>query len=184
MANGAQTIYKFFPSRGVAGGIVNLQPYAIDSYVNEEPYGVMEYGVGVVQGTTDKQIKLPTSGSAAADFLGVTVNNRTTEYNIMGELDIWNKYAVGVMRYGRIYVKVKIASTSTAADGSTVYTYTDVATGDPAYFILEGTGNIGRFTNQAGLESTPDGVAINARFASAQDENGIAQLDILNSFAP
>jgi hypothetical protein len=176
---GAQTTYKFFPSKGVAGGIVNLQPYAIDSYVNEEPYGVMEYGVGVVPGTTDKQIKLPTSSSTAAQFLGVTVNNRTTEYNIMGELDIWNKYAVGVMRYGRIYVKVKVASESGG-----VKTYTNVATGDPAYMIITGSGNIGRFTNQAGLESTPDGVAINARFASAQDENGIAQLDILDSFAP
>ncbi len=176
---GAQTNYKFFPSKGVAGGIVNLQPYAIDSYVNEESYGVMSYGVGVVQGTTDRQIKLPDSGSAATDFLGVTVNNRTTEYNIMGDLAIWNKYAIGVMRYGRIYVKVKIASQSGG-----VNTYTNVATGDPAYLIISETidGNIGRFTNQAGESS--DGVAINARFASAQDENGIAQLDILDSFAP
>lgn len=170
---GAQTTYKFFPSKGVAGGIVNLQPYAIDSYVNEEPYGVMEYGVGVVAGTTDKQIKMPTSASAATDFLGVTVNNRTTEYNIMGELDIWNKYAVGVMRYGRIYVKVK----STAPG-----VFTDVAAGDPAYLVINTSGEIGKFTNAAGKDT--DDVAINARFASAQDENGIAQLDILNTFAP
>jgi ApbE superfamily uncharacterized protein (UPF0280 family) len=55
-----------------------------------------------------------------------------------------------------------------------------VAPGDAAYVCISGTGNIGRFTNASGA----DAVAINARFATVADENGIAELDVLDTFAP
>ena len=83
----AQTRYGYATPIGAAGGIVDLAPYAVDTFLNEEENGVMKFGMGVVQGSKPGvNIALPESGATADKFEGVTTNNRTTEYDMDGHL--------------------------------------------------------------------------------------------------
>lgn len=159
----AQTRYSFSASMGAAGGIVDLAPYAIDTFLNEEESGVMKFGVGVVNGSTPgTNVVLPTSGVTAADFAGVTVNNRTTEYDVEGKINVRKGAAVGVMRYGRIYVRV--AEDVTPAHGDALYLITD---GDEA----------GCFTNVASATA----IAVKGRFISGIDATAnVAQAELFN----
>lgn len=158
----AQTTYNYSTPIGAAGGIVDLAPYAIDTFLNEEETGTLKFGVAVVQGSTPgTHIALPTSDSTAADFEGITTNNRTTEYDVEGELAVRNGASVGVMRYGRIYGRV-------AADVEPAY-------GDAVYVILDGD-EAGYLTN----DSTGT-VAIKARFLGTVDTNAqVAQIELFN----
>ena len=146
----AQIKYGFSTPIGSAGGIVDLAPYAIDTFLNDEENGKLKFGIGVVQGAKPGiGIALPTTGSTAAKFEGVTTNNRTTEYNMDGDLSIRKGASVGVMRYGRV------------VDGVTV------AYGDPLYLITDGE-NAGMFTKTAS-SATPKAIAIKGRFLGAAD---------------
>ena len=85
----AQINYGFSTPIGSAGGIVDLAPYAIDSFLNDEDNGKLKFGIGVVRGEKPGVgIKLPATDSTAAKFEGITTNNRTTEYNMDGDLSI------------------------------------------------------------------------------------------------
>lgn len=158
----AQTRYGFNTPIGAAGGIVDLAPYAIDTFLNEEENGVMKFGVGVVAGSKPgTNIALPVTGKAAADFEGVTTNNRTTEYNVDGSLTVVKGASVGVMKYGRIHVRV--AAGATPEYGDAVYL---VITGDEA----------GYFTNVEGSN-----VAIKGRFISGVDSaSNVASIELYN----
>lgn len=158
----AQTTYKFNSSIAFAGGLVDLAPYEIDTFANEEANGVMKFGMGVVSGTKANQIKKPTSGKKATDFVGVTVNNLTTEYDTYGsDLAIRNKASMGVMRYGRVYARIKSGLT--------------INVGDAVYLIVSGD-NAGCFSN-----SSSDGEAIKARFVSVKDASlNIAAIELFN----
>lgn len=146
----AQITYGFKTAMGEAGGIIDLAPYAIDSFANEAETGVMKFGVGVVKGTAaGQQVNLPGDDSVAADFEGIVVNRRTTEYDMEGKIHIRQNSTVGVMRYGRIYGRVAAGATP--------------AYGDPVYMVKSGE-EAGYFTNVA------DGaIAVNARFLGAVD---------------
>lgn len=134
----AQNRYGYSTPIGSAGGIVDLAPYAIDTFLNEEENGVMKFGLGVVKGSNPGvNIALPTEAATAGDFEGITTNNRTTEYDMDGNLAIRKGVSVGVMRYGRIYGRV--------VDG------VEIAYGDPVYLITSGD-NAGMFTNLAALQ--------------------------------
>lgn len=150
----AQINYGFSTPIGSAGGIVDLAPYAIDSFLNDEDNGKLKFGIGVVRGEKPGVgIKLPATDSTAAKFEGITTNNRTTEYNMDGDLSIRKGASVGVMRYGRIYARV--------ADGVTV------KYGDALYLLTDGE-NAGMFTNAASA-TTPKTVAVKGRFLGAAD---------------
>lgn len=152
----AQLSYNFATPWGAAGGIVDLAPYEIDTFINGEDTGVLGFGMAACVGTTaGVDIKLPASNAAV--FEGVTVNNRSTEYDLEGNIRIVNKAAVGVMRYGRVYVQL--------ASGATP------AFNDPVYFVYSGDDK-GKFT-----DSSSSTVAINARFISGAD-NGIAMIEL------
>ena len=85
----AQNRYGYSTPIGSAGGIVDLAPYAIDTFLNEEENGVMKFGLGVVKGSNPGvNIALPTEAATAGDFEGITTNNRTTEYDMDGNLAI------------------------------------------------------------------------------------------------
>jgi hypothetical protein len=146
----------------MAGGIVDLAPYAIDSFINEEANEVMKFGIGVVAGTVaGTNIKKPASGATAATFEGITTNNLTTEYNLDGKVRILNKAPVGVMRYGRIYAKVATGITT--------------AYGDPLYLVVSGD-EAGYVTN-----SSTGTVALKGRFMGAVDAtNGVAEVELFN----
>lgn len=160
----AQTRYGFSAPAGAAGGIVDLAPYAIDTFLNSEDTGVLKFGVGVVQGANPgSNIALPASGATAAKFEGVTVTNRTTEFDVEGKLAIRNGSAVGVMRYGRVYARVK----------------TDVEPkyGDDLYLVIDGD-DIGYFTNAADSGNT---VAVKGRFMSGKCAGtDVAQIELFN----
>lgn len=157
----AQTAYRFGTPMGAAGGIVDLAPYAIDTFLNEEDTGVMDFGVAVVKGTAPNKIKKAAAGATAAKLVGVTTNNRTTEYDLEGEVYLRKGKAVGVMRYGRIYVRV-VPETVIAID-------------DPAY-VSTAAETAGMFTN-----SSSGTVAIKGRFLSTVDATtGVAMVELFN----
>lgn len=158
----AQLAYRYSTPIGAAGEIVDLAPYAIDTFKNEEENGDMTFGIAVVQGTdVGVQIKKPVSGSTAAVFEGIATNNFTTEYDLDGHIRILKGAPVGVMRYGRIYGRV--------ADGVTP------AYGDPVYFIKTGT-EAGYFTT-----SSSGTVAVKGRFLGSVDAaNRVAEIELFN----
>lgn len=160
----AQTRYGYSTPIGAAGGIVDLAPYAIDTFLNEENNGVLKFGTGVVQGSkAGINVKLPTSAATVAKFEGIVTNNRTTEYDMDGNLFIRKGASVGVMRYGRIYGRV--AAGVTPAYGDSVYLITS---GDEAGF----------FTNAAADAST---IAIKGRFLGGVDTSAqIAVIELFN----
>lgn len=157
----AQTRYGYTTPIGAAGGIVDLAPYAIDTFLNEEETGKLKFGCGVVRGTTPgKNVALPKA--AGNKFEGIVTNNLTTEYDLEGKLSVRNGASVGVMRYGRVYGRV--ATGVTPAYGDPVYL---VATGDEA----------GCFTNAA------DGaIAVKGRFLGTVDTTAqIAEIELFNA---
>ena len=152
----AQTVYKFGTQWGCAGGIFDLVPHAIDTFLNEEENGVMKFGVAVTAGTTaGSQVKLPAASTAVIE--GITVNNRTTEYDLDGNIRIMKGAAMGVMRYGKIYVRLATGATPEF--------------GDPAYVVYSDTEK-GYFT-----DSSSSTIPINARFVSGAD-NGLAVIEL------
>lgn len=167
-----QTTYKFSSPVGSPGGIVDLAPHAIDSFLNAENTGVMKFGVGVVRGTkAGIEVKLPVAASTAAVFEGVVVNNRTTEYDLEGVTHLRKGKALGVMRYGRIYVRVATGATP--------------AYGDQVYMIPGGT-EAGYFTDDADNGETGgskvDYIAIKARFLGGIDSaSGVAEIELFNA---
>ena len=158
----AQTSYGYSTPIGAPGGIVDLAPHAIDTFLNDEENGVMKFGVGVVDGATPgKTVKLPTGESKSTDFAGITTNNRHTEYDLDGKIRITKGRPVGVMRYGRVYGRV--AAGETVAYGDAVYL---VASGDDA----------GCFTN-----SDSGNIAIKARFLGGVDAATlVAPIELFN----
>ena len=157
---GAQNTYTFSTPIGQAGGIYDLAPYAVDSFVNESNNGVVKFGMGVVQGTAaGKQVKVPVSGSSAAVFEGIVTNRRTSENALEGGVSLKKGVAIGVMRYGRIYGLLATGVTPTY--GAAVYM---VKSGDDA----------GCFTT-----SSDGTIAIKGRFLSVAS-NGIALIELFN----
>ncbi len=160
----AQTSYNFKTVAGAAGGIVDLAPNKIDTFINKENTGDMKFGYGVIR-DSGNVCKFPVSGTTGDKFLGVTVNNRTTEFDLEGNTYIRNKAAIGVMRYGSIYAKT--------ATGLTI------AAGDSLYLIISGN-DAGKFTNASG----DNAIAVNGVFDGAADSQSIAPITLFNSAAP
>lgn len=155
----AQTRYGYSTPMGAAGGIVDLAPYVIDTFLNEEESGDMKFGFGVVQGTKPGvNVKKPAEDTDV--FEGITVNNRTTEYDLEGKIHIRKSAAIGVMRYGRVYGRI-------AENANPQY-------GEPVYLITTGE-EAGCFTNEK------SGIAIKARFLSGVDKSTkVAMIELFN----
>lgn len=157
----AQTSYNFKTPCGVAGGLFDLSDSVIDSRLNAENDGVMLLGLGVVKGSTDAQVKIPTSASVAADFCGVTVNGFTNELGMNGSLTLRNLATVGILRKGRIWCRCLASLT--------------VAVGDPVYLVTDGD-NAGCFTNALGANT---GVELKGcYFAGAKGSSDLYPIDI------
>lgn len=157
----AQTRYGYATPIGAPGGIVDLAPYCIDTYLNEEENGVLKFGMGLVQGSKPgTNVALPAAGATSDKFEGIATNNRTTEYDLDGRAFIRKGAGVGVMRYGRIYVRVK---TGDAPEY-----------GDPLHLIINGE-EVGCFTS---TEDSGNTIAVNGRFIGGVD-NGVAPVDLM-----
>ena len=161
-----QLNYNYNTPIGAAGGIVDLAPHYIRSFINEAANGAMLFGMGVTDGTlAGKGVKVPATTDTAVKFEGIVTNRRTTELNLEGGLTLRNKCALGVMQYGTIYGLV--ANNVTVAYGDAVYLITS---GDEA----------GYFTNAAaGQEATFTTVAVKGRFLS-EVSDGIAIIELFN----
>lgn len=152
-----QTTYGSVTPKGVAGGIFDMYYYQIDSRVNEEDSGKLRCGVGVVAGTIPgSNIKLPTTGKKAADFEGVVVNGFTNQHDLEGHVTVAGNASVGVMRKGRIWVRVK-------SDAQPKY-------GDALHLIVEEGADAGLFATEGGEE-------IAGRFLGPVN-NGIAPAEL------
>ena len=127
----AQKTYSYKTGYGVAGGLVDLTEHVIDTRNNES--AGLKFGMGVVEGTTKgAQVKLPVKADTKAMFEGVVVNSHTHEMDRDGEVVLAKGESVGVLKEGRVFVR--IAASVTPAYGEAVYLITD---GD----------NVGLFTN-------------------------------------
>lgn len=159
-----QTSYSYNTSMGAAGGIVDLAPHYIRSFINEADTGAVLFGMGVVTGTNaGKGVKVPATADTATKFEGIVTNRRTTELDLEGNLTLRNKCALGVMQYGLIYALV-------AEDVTVAY-------GDPVYLLTSGD-EAGYFSNEAAT-SPATSVAVKGRFLSAVD-NGVAIVELFN----
>ena len=157
----AQTVYSFSTPIGQAGGIVDLAPYAVDSFINEADDGAMKFGMGVVRGTkAGIEVNLPATGATAGTFEGIVTNRRTSENAIFGGVELRNGITLGVMRYGRIYGLL-------AANVTPAY-------GDAVYLVISGN-DAGCFTNTSGNTA----VAVKGRFLGTASD-GIAQIELFN----
>lgn len=133
-----QTKYTYKTGSGLPGGIYDMYHYPVDSRFNEENNGVLRFGVGVVPGTLPgSNIKLPTATSTAADFEGVVVNGFDRQQDLDGKVFILNNQNVGVMRRGRIWVRL-------ATNAKPTY-------GDALHMVASGS-DAGCFTTTGGLE--------------------------------
>ena len=128
----AQTSYTQATPRGVAGGLVDLSTHAINTRLNGESGNAMKFGMGVVQGATPgSDVKIPATGATIEKFEGVTVNGYTSEMDRDGKVTLAPNTSVGVLQYGKIWVRIK-------AEDAPAY-------GDKLYLIVNGA-NAGLFT--------------------------------------
>lgn len=161
-----QLNYNYNTTIGAAGGIVDLAPHYVRSFINEAANGAMLFGMGVTAGTLAGQgVKVPATADTAGKFEGIVTNRRTTELNLEGGLTLRNKCALGVMQYGVIYGLV--------ADNIAP------AYGDATYLITSGD-EAGYFTNAAaGQGATFTTVAVKGRFVSTASD-GVAAIELYN----
>lgn len=163
---GVQNKYGFSTVAGAAGGIFDLAPYAIDSFINEENNGAIRFGEAAFRGTkAGLNVKKAYAGATADKFEGIITNDRCTEYDVDGNLSIRKGASLGVMRYGRIYARLAEDVTP--------------AVGDKVYVVLSGD-DAGCFTNDAS-----GNVEIAARFLGTKDASAnIALVELFNAPAP
>ena len=151
-----QTSYGNQTPKGVAGGIYDMFHYPVDSRFNEEADGVLRFGVGVVPGTLPgSSVKLPAADSTAAQFEGVVLNGYDRQQDLSGKLFILNNQNVGVMRRGRVWVRL-------AADAAPKY-------GDPVPLLNSG--------DDVGCFSTTGGLTVPGRFIGPAS-NGVAPVEL------
>ena len=83
-----QLNYNYNTTIGAAGGIVDLAPHYVRSFINEAANGAMLFGMGVTAGTLAGQgVKVPATADTAGKFEGIVTNRRTTELNLEGGSD-------------------------------------------------------------------------------------------------
>jgi len=161
-----QLNYNYQPPIGIAGGLYDLSPHAINSRANgETTLGAMRYGMGVVQGDTPGvNVAVPTSSSTIEEFEGISMTGFTNQMNMAGQVVIYPQGTVGVLRWGRAWARVEENIT--------------INYGDPVYLITSGA-NTGLFTNDAGGATTPN-LAINAMFIGGLGTTSIAPIELYN----
>lgn len=158
-----QTRYNFATPQGIPGGLVDLSEYVVDTRLNEAANGALMFGMGVVQGSVPgSNVKLPASGAAIATFEGITVNGFTQQHDLEGKIALNNNQSVGILRSGRIWVRVEDED--------------EPAYGDQLYLVITGD-EAGFFTS---TESSGNTLALNGRFISGVS-GGIARVELFNN---
>jgi len=156
--------YGFQTQRGVPGTLYDMSPHTIDSRQNaEEVLGTMQFGVGVVKGDIPgSNVRLPQSGDTSDMFEGVSMGSQTSYMDMEGNFKVNPKQTIGLLRWGRPWVRV-------VADLTIQY-------GDPVYLVVSGDDR-GLFTNEDGGTDT---WAINATFVDGLGTSNVAPIQIYN----
>ena len=162
----AQTTYGYKTPKGVAGSLMDIAPYAINSRVNgEEALDVLKFGMGAVVGTTPgSDILAPEAASTAAQFEGVVLTSFTSQMDMSGDIRIFPKQTVGVLRFGNAWVRID-------PDATPAY-------GDKLYLITADGPTRGLFTND-----DSGNLAVSGRFIGGVDTGDIAPVEIFNQSA-
>lgn len=192
---GAQSRYSFRSPMGAAGGIVDLAPHEINAFVNGMETGQMSYGLGVVSGGQAGTVVVPgipynlagdmVEDDCACKFLGVVTNNRTTEQLYRGNLVIHKGAGLGVMRWGRIFVRIVPAM----GLRNNMISYFDPVYLVPQHCVVENVYGIpiecaGMFSNQPEVGDVK-AVRINARYISSGDLfSDVAMIELYNQIQP
>lgn len=156
----AQTTYNQATPCGVAGGLVDLSAHAVNTRINGQADATLKFGMGVVQGSAPgSDIKIPASGATAEKFEGITVNGYTNEMDMDGAVAISPGAAIGVLQYGKIWVRIKSGDAP--------------AYGDKAYLIINGD-DAGLFTKTSG----GDTVEIPCRFIGEKGTGDVAPVEL------
>jgi hypothetical protein len=160
-----QMSYNYTMPKGIAGTLVDISPRAIDSRINAETEaGVMMYGMGAMQGDTPGvNVIVPEDGMVAEQFEGVLMTGLTNEMNMAGQLSLRPLETVGVLRWGRPWVRV--------AEGVTP------AYGEDMYLITAAGPDRGLFTNDDGGGAN---LAIYGRFIGGLGTGNVAPAEIYN----
>jgi hypothetical protein len=161
----AQTTYGFATPKGVAGGLLDLAPYSIDSRINEETVaGALLFGMGVVQGTSaGVGVIKPVAESTADAFEGITMTGFNTQQTIEGAVNILPNQSVGVLRYGKAWARI-------VKGQAPKY-------GDKLFLVISGD-NAGLFTTAADVTNTK--IEVRGRFAGAKGTGDVAPIELFN----
>lgn len=161
----AQTSYGFATPKGVAGGLLDLAPYSIDSRINDEAAaGSLLFGMGVVQGTSAGiGIKKPVAESTAAVFEGIAMTGFNTQQTIEGTVNVLPNQSVGVLRYGKAWARIVAGQTP--------------AYGAKLFLVIDGD-NAGLFTTEADVTNTK--IEVRGRFAGAKGTGDVAPVELFN----
>jgi len=145
---GGQLNYGYQPPLGLPGTLDDLSNKDIDSRLNgETSVTAMQYGMGVMEGTIPGiDVLIPTTTSTIGQFEGVSMNGKTTQQTMDGKVLVYPGDTVGVLRWGRPWVRI--------APGLTI------GYNDPVFLIISGA-DVGKFTNVDGGTGT---LAVKATF--------------------
>lgn len=107
-----QTSYEFAMAPAFPGMLADATPHIVDSARNEEP-GKIPFGIGLIRGTTDSDVKLP---AAATDIIaGISVHTHAVDQRgFTGANDaIDTKGSVNILKWGRCRVLIEQPVVST-----------------------------------------------------------------------
>ena len=163
-----QLSYNYQTPKGTAGSLYDISPYAIDSRVNGGSKAeAMMFGMGAVRGDTPgTNVVVPKAADTADKFEGVILTGYTNMMNMDGDVKIEPLQTVGLLRWGRAWVRVD-------PDAE------DIAYGDKLYLISDGE-KAGLFTND---DDDGDNLAIKGRFIGGLGSGNIAPAEIYNQMA-
>jgi hypothetical protein len=151
---------------GFAGMRADTSPCDTLSRFNRNGSAI-PFGLALVKGTGDRDVKLPVGGSVAADFLGLAeFTHAYKNYDLAAGLGIPNGGMVDLARKGRYLVQVEV----------------NVAVGDQAYFRIAANGGntqLGAWRNDVDNATTDHAViATGVKFLTAASAGGLAVIDL------
>jgi len=158
-----QLTYSFKTPKGVAGGLVDINAYSIDSRANGETEpGVMRFGMGAMIGESPGVTVLVPDDTMtdASMFEGIIMTGFTQQMTMLGEVNVYPAQTIGILRWGRAWALIP----------DDVYP----AYNDPVYLIVDGD-DAGKFTNEA-----TDNIAINATFIGERGTGAVAPVVLYN----
>nr|DAO80794.1 MAG TPA: hypothetical protein [Caudoviricetes sp.] len=149
----AQIKYGYETVKGIAGSQYGIEFNDIVTRSNESDTGKLQFGMAVATGTSEgKSVKVPdTSVIDAKKIEGVVLRAGSTEMDMNGKVQIKQNDTVGILRKGKVWVKLASGATPSYKEKAYV-----VNSGDEA----------GKFTNVQGSN-----IDIGATFYNVSDEN-------------